>query len=294
MASWVLSISKDFPQHWGYAVAHGMWDLRSPRPIRAGDLVHFWQSGPKGGWVGRARATEDAYDIDPEAVARGPWDDWPGDPLYRSRFGMEILNPTSPSKVRWTQVREDLGVAINPGWDYPFSAAQERVLASYFGSGVVDAVAQIPEETLDDAARARVFADLSEDLRVRAMQVIALRQGQPAFRRALITAYGSTCAVTGTSVERVLEAAHIAPYKGVHTNEVTNGLLLRADIHTLFDLRLLTVTPDLVVHVAPEVSDGEYARLDKAPLACVPPTLTEQPDSDQLRLHNERCGWLGA
>ena len=41
MASWVLSISEDFPQHWGYAVRHGMWDLRKHRDIRAGDLIYF-------------------------------------------------------------------------------------------------------------------------------------------------------------------------------------------------------------------------------------------------------------
>ena len=74
--------------------------------------------------------------------------------------------------------------------------------------------------------------------------MVALRQGQPQFRKSLLTAYRSRCAITGTAVESVLEAAHIWPHKGEQTNEVWNGLLLRADLHTLFDLLHLTVEAD--------------------------------------------------
>ena len=52
------------------------------------------------------------------------------------------------------------------------------------------------------------------------------------------------CAVTGCTVTRVLEAAHLRPYRGKHTNHVTNGLLLRADIHTLLDYELLAPEPE--------------------------------------------------
>lgn len=287
MASWVLSISEKLPQHWGYAVRHGMWDLRSPRAVRTGDLVYFWQSGSKGGWVGRAPSTDDAYPIDATARTPGPWDDWPGDPPYRSRLAMDVIDATAASDVTWSQVRSDLGVAINPGWKYPFSAAQEAVLASYFATAGLT-----PEQSMDDARREKVFSDLSEDLRVRTLQLIDLRQGQPAFRKELIRAYKGTCAVTGTAMERVMEAAHISPYKGAHTNDVTNGLLLRADIHTLFDLHLLTVTDQHLIRVAPEIGVKDYARLDGLPLKHVPSTLTDQPDADRLHGHNEHCAWL--
>ncbi|WP_200883691.1 HNH endonuclease [Archangium violaceum] len=52
-------------------------------------------------------------------------------------------------------------------------------------------------------------------------------------------AYGGRCALTDCEEPRVLEAAHIFPYHGPQTNHVTNGLLLRADLHVLFDLGLL-------------------------------------------------------
>lgn len=66
-------------------------------------------------------------------------------------------------------------------------------------------------------------------------RLVAIRQGQPMFRMKLMDAYERRCAITGCEIEDTLQAAHISPYRGDHTNHVTNGLLLRADIHTLFD-----------------------------------------------------------
>ena len=161
------------------------------------------------------------------------------------------------------------------------------MLASYFAPRELT-----PDEALDDAKRAEILADLSKDARILALQIVALRQGQPAFRRSLLTAYSGACAVTGTATERVLEAAHIAPYKGEHTNRSSNGLLLRADIHTLFDLHLVTITPDHVVHVSAEVGDAEYSQYDGQGLARLPTMLTDLPDGEQLAKHNDECTWL--
>lgn len=80
-----------------------------------------------------------------------------------------------------------------------------------------------------------------KDGRKKVAQMVALRQGQPAFRNALMDAYERRCAITGCDIAEVLEAAHISPYLGEETNRVRNGLLLRADIHTLFDRGLIRV-----------------------------------------------------
>jgi len=87
------------------------------------------------------------------------------------------------------------------------------------------------------------FTDPSNNDQRRVLREIAQRQGQIPFRKALIKAYNSRCAVTGCDAAPALEAAHIRPYSGPHSNEVDNGLLLRADIHTLFDLNLLGIHP---------------------------------------------------
>jgi putative restriction endonuclease len=57
-------------------------------------------------------------------------------------------------------------------------------------------------------------------------------------------AYDRKCVVTGERTLPVLEAAHIKPYNLVGRHEISNGLLLRSDLHTLFDLGYMTVTPD--------------------------------------------------
>jgi predicted restriction endonuclease len=82
------------------------------------------------------------------------------------------------------------------------------------------------------------------DARRRAQRQIMQRRGQPEFRAALICAYGGRCAITRCDAVEALEAAHIRPYRGPASNVVSNGLPLRSDIHTLYDLDLIAINPD--------------------------------------------------
>jgi HNH endonuclease len=79
------------------------------------------------------------------------------------------------------------------------------------------------------------------EARERILRSVALRRGQREFRQRLIDAYGGRCAVTGCDAIEAIEAAHILPFSESGINSLKNGLLLRADIHTLFDLRLIAV-----------------------------------------------------
>jgi putative restriction endonuclease len=74
--------------------------------------------------------------------------------------------------------------------------------------------------------------------------LVTPRLGQGAFRVMVTDAYERRCAITGERTLPVLEAAHIKPYSLVGRHEVSNGLLLRADLHKLFDLGYVTVSPD--------------------------------------------------
>jgi hypothetical protein len=101
-------------------------------------------------------------------------------------------------------------------------------------------------------------ADL-EDARRWDLRAVVVRQGQPQFRAALLEAYGGRCAITGCDAVPALEAAHIKPYDGI----LTNGILLRADIHTLFDLDLLGIDPQtLAVCIATELRATVYGKLE--------------------------------
>ena len=111
------------------------------------------------------------------------------------------------------------------------------------------------------------------------------RRGQPKFRAALLESYARRCAVTDTDAESVLEAAHIRPYRGPESNVVTNGLLLRADIHTLFDLALLAVDPQSrKIAISRSLAGSTYVELDGQVLGnpssesarCRPPNLQKR------------------
>lgn len=109
------------------------------------------------------------------------------------------------------------------------------------------------------------------------------RAGQREFRTALLKAYGGKCAISGSSVGVVLEAAHIAPYRGSGHDRVGNGLLLRADLHLLFDAGKLGVDPDtLIVTVHPSITSPYYQRFSGKPLR-LPPDTAEHPSRKALR-----------
>ncbi|RJG10687.1 HNH endonuclease [Massilia cavernae] len=75
----------------------------------------------------------------------------------------------------------------------------------------------------------------------------------------LISAYDGRCAITQCPIRPILEAAHVTPYLGPQTNAISNGLLLRADIHTLWDLRLIAIDPNLMtVCISPTLQDPSY------------------------------------
>jgi hypothetical protein len=126
------------------------------------------------------------------------------------------------------------------------------------------------------------------DARQRVLASIARRQGQPEFRRLLILAYASRCAISGCKAEPALEAAHIVPYRGPATNDVRNGLLLRADLHTLFDRGLIAVqATTLRIAVAAELMHTEYAAFAGRAIS-LPHDVSHQPSRVALEVHFAR------
>lgn len=128
------------------------------------------------------------------------------------------------------------------------------------------------------------------DSRTRAYAAIVLRRGQAAFRKSLIEAYEGKCAVTGCDFVEALEAAHITPYRGEHTDVVTNGLLLRADIHTLFDLGHIAIDPETMsVLVSPALGGSMYRELTGRKLS-VPRVPAQRPNREALQRHRQYAG----
>jgi len=112
----------------------------------------------------------------------------------------------------------------------------------------LDAVEAL-EET-DDDIPGEAYIPNNTDERQIVLKQIRARRGQKTFRDKLIKKYGAVCMVTGCTIMHIIEACHINPYKGEKDNDVNNGLLLRTDLHTLFDLNLVGIEPQtLTVHV---------------------------------------------
>lgn len=122
--------------------------------------------------------------------------------------------------------------------------------------------------------------------------VARVRLGQGAFRLLVTNAYDRACAVTGEHTLPVLEAAHIKPYAESGPHRVSNGLLLRSDLHKLFDSGYLTVTPELRVEVSGRIREEyhngrDYYALHGRRLTALPSRAEERPDRAFLEWHNE-------
>jgi putative restriction endonuclease len=118
------------------------------------------------------------------------------------------------------------------------------------------------------------------------------RRGQRSFRIAVLDSYGRRCAVTNEKTLPALEAAHIRDYRDVYEHALNNGILLRADIHKLFDTGYVTVTPDFHFEVSRRIKEEfengrDYYKLHGGPVR-LPENPSERPLVDALSWHNEQ------
>ena len=123
------------------------------------------------------------------------------------------------------------------------------------------------------------------------------RLGQGTFRVLVTEAYTRRCAITGERTLPVLEAAHIQPFSSLGPHATANGLLLRSDLHKLFDSGYLTVTPDLSVEVSRKIKEEfengrDYYAMDGRKLAVLPSMQLDRPSSQFLEWHNSNI-YLG-
>jgi hypothetical protein len=147
----------------------------------------------------------------------------------------------------------------------------------------------IDEQLEADATEAKEHGDFDpanpiENQR-RILRSVNLRRGQPAFRQKLLAAYGGQCAMTDCDCVDALEAAHIQPYGGDATNHVENGLLLRSDLHTLFDLGKVAVdSTSMTVVVSSALRTSVYGKLHGGKLK-LPSNPAHRPCAEALSQH---------
>lgn len=121
--------------------------------------------------------------------------------------------------------------------------------------------------------------------------LIKPRLGQGAFRLGVIEAYERQCALSGGRVLPALDAAHIRPYSRGGGHEVSNGLLLRKDIHSVFDAGYATFDEAGRFVVSDKVrtvfnNGSEYRRMHGSQLI-MPPTPKNYPDLAAMEWHRQ-------
>jgi putative restriction endonuclease len=119
---------------------------------------------------------------------------------------------------------------------------------------------------------------------------VVRRRGPANLRKALLAAYQGRCAITGCDALEVLEAAQIAPYRGSRSDHPQNAILLRADLHSLFDLGLIAIDPATQsVMLSASLTTSSYANL-RGQKITLPNDSEFAPDAEALARHLK---WTG-
>lgn len=115
------------------------------------------------------------------------------------------------------------------------------------------------------------------------------RVGQQAFKSLVVASYHRRCAITGSKVSPVLQAAHIRPVAAEGEHRVDNGLLLRSDVHILYDNGYLGVDDRHRLHVSPRLKsdfgngDEFYSRAGST--IDLPDRPVDRPSPDAVNWH---------
>jgi putative restriction endonuclease len=201
-------------------------------------------------------------------------------------------------------IREDFSIGCRiltqpffldePDWiAVPASWSPNIVTFKTYDASVGDG-AELWDAVQDRLAKTQVpiIPVVSNQERYGAPILVRPRLGQGTFRVMVTDAYQRRCVVTGERTLPALEAAHIKPFAEGGSHDPTNGLLLRRDIHALFDSGYVTVAPDLRFNVSRKIKEEfengrDYYKLHGQAIA--PPIATNwKPDAASLAWHNDQ------
>jgi len=204
-------------------------------------------------------------------------------------IGCSILStPFFFKREQWIPIPSDWSSNIVSGKTYDnkehtgatlLAAVQERILFNQ-------------SSMLHHQQYAYVDRVAEEEARYGSEYLTKARLGQGTFRILVTEAYSRKCSITGERTLPVLEASHIKPFSLSGPNAIDNGLLLRSDLHKLFDLGYLTITKDYHVEVSKRIrveyeNGREYYALHGQQLKILPPNLIERPSVKYIEWHNQ-------
>lgn len=197
-------------------------------------------------------------------------------------IGCRVLTqPFFLHESRWIAVPEDFSKNIVKFKGYDAGQTEGRRLWDSVQDALTDQVETCPPG----------FGEAQEQARYGEPVLVRPRLGQGAFRILVTDNYRRRCAISGERTLPALDAAHIRPFAEGGTHDASNGILLRRDIHSLFDLGYVTITTELKFEVSKKIREEyengrHYYALHGSSIA-VPEELQRRPDSTALGWHNE-------
>lgn len=159
----------------------------------------------------------------------------------------------------------------------PLSADERRELANELGDHpTADFIIDEQHGIIDVSSN-----DFQDERDIQLARIVRRKQ-QGKFRRMLLEAYNGQCAVSGYDAEPALQAAHISSYLGPKSQTASNGLLLRADLHLLYDNMLLSVDPDnMRIHLASALQNTRYEQYEGLTIR-LPRYKDQRPSPERL------------
>jgi len=197
-----------------------------------------------------------------------------------------LTNPIFFDKQDWIPMQDDWNRSIVQGKSYATDTEVGQRLWARIDELLQKYLYPIPDEEKSQL--------ILEDTEARYGNPILrkVRLGQGAFRVLVTDAYNRKCAISGEKTLPVLEASHIKPYAISGPHFISNALLLRSDLHKLFDSGYITVTTDLKIEVSKRIKEEfengrEYYRFHGNVLYNLPNREINKPASKYIEWHNE-------
>lgn len=256
-----------------------LFKLHSPRDfiVGGGYFVRFYNLPSFLAWeaFGEKNGTETFKELN-ERIAK-----YRKQIVSNPQIGCIILSsPFFFTESEWIPVPSDWGKSIVQGKVYTTESAN--------GASLI-------QDVYDRIRSSHTNNWLQPDQGFEAKEGLTLtpyRIGQGAFRVMVTEAYNRRCAISGEKTLPVLDAAHIVPFSEQGSYAVKNGLLLRKDIHTLYDRGYITITPSYHIEVSSRLKEDYgngkiYYAYHGSQMPNLPLDERERPSPEYLQWHNE-------
>jgi putative restriction endonuclease len=197
-----------------------------------------------------------------------------------------LTNPIFFNKRDWVPAPSDWGKSIVQGKGYETTSPIGQDLWMRLSTLLEQYITNRPLNKPGD----NIVSEL-ESPQYGSSILTKVRLGQGAFRVLVTDAYQRRCSITGEKTLPLLEAAHIKSYAKSGPHSLANGLLLRSDMHKLFDTGYLTITSEFKVEVSSRIKEEfqngrEYYQYHGKSLLYLPNDFQKRPNQAYIEWHN--------